>query len=115
MGDGLALKSGLELSEREVRHKSRDYESRDAFEQVAVPYHDKVAHRADGAEARALREPADYKAAPGPLSEKNIGPVPFGPSSGRTKSRISIAAAKSGMTSPAAFGVGRDGPRLKPP
>lgn len=61
MGDGLSLKAGFELSEREVRHEGRDDEGSDALEQMAVPYHDKVAHRAYGAEARALREPADHK------------------------------------------------------
>ena len=61
MRHGLSLKSGLELSEDHVCHKGRENKGGDPLKEVRVPDHDQVAHRANRAEARALREPADDK------------------------------------------------------
>ncbi|MPN23550.1 hypothetical protein SDC9_170942 [bioreactor metagenome] len=59
MRHGLSLKTGFELAESHVSDKRREDEGGDALKQVRIPDHDQVAHRADRAETRALREPAD--------------------------------------------------------
>ncbi len=51
---------------------------------------------------------------PGPFSEKNIGPVPSAPNSGLRRSSARRPIASSGINNPAAFGLGRDAPRLNP-
>ena len=52
--------------------------------------------------------------APGPFSEKKIGPVPSGPNRGLRTANASSASATTGRTRPATLGLRSAAPRLNP-